>query len=215
MTIKTSELFSFYSHLAGVVAAVIGTVFLSVVASKIPNGLVTALIYGCSVVFLFLASALYHAFKKQENEVSFWRKMDHLAIFFMIAGTYTPVCYFCLDGLWKWGMIGVQWSLVFVGALLQIFFPKAPRVLNAGVYLTMGWLAVLPLHRILAVMTSSQEILMWSGGAAFTIGGVIYALKRPRIIPGVFGFHELFHIMVLIGGALHYAMVYRVFYQLL
>ena len=213
MTIKPSELFSFYSHLAGVFAAVIGTFFLSAVAAKVPYGIATALIYGGSVVFLFLASALYHAFKQQENEVSFWRKMDHLAIFFMIAGTYTPVCYFCLDGFWKWAMILTQWSLVLIGALLQIFFPKAPRALNVTVYLTMGWLALLPLKQILSVMTFSQEMLMWGGGIAFTLGGVIYGLKRPRLIPGVFGFHELFHIMVLIGGAFHYAMVYSVFYQ--
>jgi len=94
MKVKTQELFNFYSHFAGMIAAVIGTVYLAIAASDTASGLVTALIYGISVVFLFTASALYHAFKKQENELSFWRRMDRLAIFFMIAGTFTPVCYF-------------------------------------------------------------------------------------------------------------------------
>lgn len=214
MGIKTSELFNFYSHLSGVIAAVVGTVFLAFVSSESVSGFVTAMIYGGSVVFLFLASSLYHAFKKEENEVSVWRKMDHLAIFFMIAGTYTPVSYFYLEGPWKWAMIITQWSLVLAGALLQVLFPKAPRALNAVIYLTMGWLAVLPLKQILSAMTVSQEVLMFSGGIAFTIGGVIYALKRPRMFPGIFGFHELFHIMVLVGGILHYAMVYRVYLEL-
>ncbi len=214
MGIKTTELFNFYSHLAGAIAAIIGTVFLSIVAKDSVPMIATALIYGCSVTFLFLASSLYHAFKKQENERSFWRKMDHLAIFFMIAGTYTPVSYFCLEAPWKWTMIITQWSLVFAGALLQIFFPKAPRALNASIYLAMGWLAILPIKQILAAMSLSQAILMFSGGAAFTVGGIIYAIKRPRLFPGFFGFHELFHIMILLGGALHYAMVYRVYFEL-
>lgn len=85
MKIKTRELFNFYSHLFGMIAAVIGTVFLTMIASRSSSGLVTALIYGISVVFLFSASSLYHAFKKEENEISFWRRMDKLAIFFMIA----------------------------------------------------------------------------------------------------------------------------------
>ncbi len=214
MGIKTKELFNFYSHLAGGVAAVIGTIFLFVVAKDSVSATVTALIYGISVVFLFVASSLYHAFKKKENERSFWRKLDHLAIFFMIAGTYTPVSYFCLEDPWKWTMIITQWSLVFVGAMLQIFFPGAPRALKTSIYMSMGWLALLPMGQILDAMTFSQEFLLFSGGAAFTLGGIIYGIKRPRLFPGFFGFHELFHIMVLLGGSLHYAMIYRVYFEM-
>lgn len=126
MKIKTQELFNFYSHLAGMIAAVIGTVYLAIEASRSAPGIVTALIYGISVIFLFSASSLYHAFKRKENELSFWRRMDRLAIFFMIAGTFTPICYFCLDGTYRWAMISFQWSLVGVGVISQIFFPGAP-----------------------------------------------------------------------------------------
>ncbi|MCK7514249.1 MAG: hemolysin III family protein [Desulfobacterales bacterium] len=106
------------------IAAVIGTIYLAIAASDSASGLVTALIYGISVVFLFSASTLYHAFKKEDNELSFWRKMDRLAIFFMIAGTFTPVCYFCLEDPYKWSMIAFQWSLVGVGVISQIFSPE-------------------------------------------------------------------------------------------
>jgi hemolysin III len=214
MKIKTQELFNFYSHLAGMIAAVIGTVYLAIEASRSAPGIVTALIYGISVIFLFSASSLYHAFKKQENELSFWRRMDRLAIFFMIAGTFTPICYFCLDGTYRWAMISFQWSLVGVGVISQIFFPRAPRTLYAIIYLFMGWSGLFTIKQVLANMSVSQTVLLFSGAAAFTLGGIIYAIKKPRLIPGVFSFHELFHIMVLIGGSLHYAMIYGVYSRL-
>lgn len=213
MGIRTQETFNFYSHLAGVLLSVAGMIFLFRVAGASAPATITALIYGISVVFLFSASSLYHAFKKEENEVSFWRRMDRLAIFFMIAGTYTPICYFCLDGTWRWTMIGLQWGLVGFGVCSQIFFPKAPRSLYAAIYLVMGWLAVFPMRQILTNMSLSQKILLFAGGIAFTTGGLIYAIKRPRLVPGVFSFHELFHIMVLVGGSLHYAMIYRVYFE--
>ncbi|GAB6268965.1 MAG: hemolysin III family protein [Smithella sp.] len=214
MPIRKQESFNFYSHLAGAVAALVGTVFLVLVADYSASGLVTALIYGISVVFLFSASSLYHAFKKKENELSFWRRMDRLAIFFMIAGTFTPVCYFYLDGPYKWSMIAFQWSLVGVGLISQIFFPRAPRTLYAVIYLFMGWSGIFTIKQMLSNMSISQSVLMLSGAAAFTIGGIIYAIKKPKMIPGIFSFHELFHIMVLIGGVLHYAMIYGVYSHL-
>jgi hemolysin III len=213
MAIRTQEAFNVYSHLAGAVLALAGLTFLFRVANTSASSLITALVYGGSIVFLFSASALYHAFKKEENEVSIWRRMDRLAIFFMIAGTYTPVCYFCLEGSWRWAMIGIQWGLVGFGLLSQLLFPRAPRGLYALIYLTMGWLAIIPIRQILSSLALSEELLLFAGGLAFSAGGLIYAVKRPRIRPGIFSFHELFHIMVLVGGALHYAMIYRVYFK--
>jgi hemolysin III len=137
--------------------------------------------------------------------------MDRFAIFFMIAGTSTPVFYFCLDGSYKWWMIALQWSLVGVGMISQIYFPRAPRKLYAAIYLSMGWSAIFTIKQMLANMSFSQGVLLFSGAVAFTLGGIIYAIKKPRMIPGVFSFHELFHIMVLIGGVLHYAMICGVY----
>ncbi|MDQ5984588.1 MAG: hypothetical protein CSYNP_00283 [Syntrophus sp. SKADARSKE-3] len=213
MAIKTQEFFNFYSHLVGVIGAIVGTVFLAFVASYSTSALITALIYGLSVTFLFAASSFYHAFKKEENEVSFWRRMDRLAIFCMIAGTYTPICYFYLDGAWRWSMMTIQWGLVGFGLISQLFFPRAPRVLYAAIYLFMGWIAIIPIKQMLANMTVAPQILLFAGGIAFTIGGIIYATKKPRLIPGIFSFHELFHVMVLIGGSLHYAMIYLAYFE--
>lgn len=209
--VKSKEAFNFYSHLAGMIAAVVGTIFLVKVATGSASMIVTALIYGFSIIFLFSASSLYHAFKKQENELSFWRKMDRLAIFFMIAGSYTPVCYFFLDDNWRLPMIAIQWGLVAFGVCSQLFFPRAPRMIYAVIFLIMGWMLVVPMQQVLSVMTTQQATLLFAGGVAFTIGAIIYAIKRPLMIPGVFSFHELFHVMVLVGGACHYALIYSAF----
>jgi len=209
--IKSQEAFNFYSHLAGMIAAVIGTIFLVSTATESASMVITALVYGCSIIFLFSASSLYHAFKQQENELSFWRKMDRLAIFCMIAGSYTPVCYFFLDDNWRLPMISIQWGLVAFGACTQIFFPRAPRMLYAVIFLIMGWMLVFPMSQILDAMTSDQATLLFTGGAAFTAGALFYAIKKPLLMPGIFSFHELFHVMVLIGGACHYALIYSAF----
>ena len=211
MVVKPGEQFNFYSHFAGVAASVAGAFFFAMTPSPSASAISVCMIYGFSIIFLFSASSLYHAFKKEENELSFWRKMDRLAIFFMIAGTYTPVCYFCMEGYWKWAMIVIQWSLVVFGVISQLFFPRAPRVFYASVYLAMGWAAIFPINQILSNMSQTQQILLFCGGAAFTLGGIIYAVKKPDFYPGLFGFHELFHIMVLVGGFFHYTMIYSLF----
>lgn len=212
--VKVQESFNFYSHLTGGIAALVGTIYLAKVASHSASMLITAIIYGLSIVFLFSASSLYHRFKKEDNEISFWRKMDRLAIFFMIAGTYTPICYFCMEGYWRWAMIATQWGLVGFGIISQLFFPRAPRTLYVLIYVIMGWATLFPMKQVLANMSLSQEVLLFTGGAAFTLGGLIYAIKKPRLVPGIFGFHELFHIMILIGGILHYAMIYRIYFEI-
>lgn len=209
--VKSQEAFNFYSHLAGMIASVIGTIFLVSIATASASMIATALIYGLSITFLFSASSLYHAFKKQENELSFWRRMDRLAIFFMIAGSYTPICYFFMNDDWRLPMIALQWGLVAFGVCSQIFFPRAPRMIYAVIFLIMGWSLVFPLQQVLEAMTEQQATLLFAGGIAFTLGAIIYAIKKPLMLPGIFSFHELFHVMVLIGGACHYALIYSAF----
>ncbi len=209
--VKSHEAFNFYSHFFGAIAAFIGTIFLVMEATSSASMIVTALVYGLSVTFLFSASSLYHMFKKKENELSFWRKMDRLAIFCMIAGSYTPICYFFMSDEWRMPMIALQWGLVAFGFISQIFFPRAPRMLYAVIFLVMGWMLVFPMQQMLSVMTEHQTTLLFSGGIAFTAGAIIYAIKKPLMLPGIFSFHELFHVMVLIGGGFHYALIYNAF----
>jgi len=204
-----AEAFSCGSHLAGAVAAVIGTLVLALLA-RTPLTRGAALTYGVGMIFMFGASALYHARKDEEGGASLWRRLDHLAIFFMIAGSYTPICVVHLEGAWRAAILGVVWGLVLAGTFFKLFVIRAPRWLTAGIYVAMGWIAVVPLHRLLASMDSTTGALLVAGGITYTLGAVAYATRRPDPWPGRFGFHEVFHVFVLAAAALHYAAIYRV-----
>ncbi len=169
--------------------------------------LLVCIIYALGVLNLFISSALYHAFKQGENENNIWRKLDHVAIFIMIAATYTPIMYIYADGAWQWSIIIVQWVLVGLGVWFKLFYLQAPRILSPVIYLLMGWMVAIPFRQLWFLMNSISIILLISGGIAFSIGAVIYAMKKPDPYPGIFGFHELFHLFILLGALLHFLVV--------
>ncbi len=208
--IKESERFSFYSHLAGAAAAVIGLAVLLSLTWGQWDYLIVCLVYGIGAICLFSASSLYHIFKQRENDVSIWRKLDHVAIFIMIAGTYTPIAYIYLDGGWFWSIISVQWACVILGVFFKVFYLRAPRIISPVLYLLMGWMAVIPIHILWQEMPRLSFMLLAAGGVAYSIGAVIYAIKKPNPFPRTFGFHDIFHVFILIGGALHFFMIYSV-----
>lgn len=208
--IKNTEKISFYSHFFGFLLSVVGTVYLMYVARHSILNLFISTLYGVSIIFLFLASSLYHAFKKEEDEISIWRKLDHFAIFVMIAGTYTPVTIIYLTGYWRWIIIGIQWALVLGGFFFKFFYLQAPRWFYTLIYLLMGWVGIIPIRNFFLSMPINVWIYMLSGGILFTIGSIFYLSKRPK--NKFFGFHEIFHIFILFGAIAHYLMVLRSVY---
>lgn len=207
MTIRTQESFNFHSHLAGVIATIVSTAYLIYTVRASVVHVVLSIVYGFSVILLFVASATYHALKQNENEISIWRKLDHIAIFFMIAGTYTPVCYVYLSGYWRWSIITIQWALVIAGLFLKLFYLKAPRYFSTFIYLFMGWIGILPIKKLLTIMPPIAVFYLIAGGLSFTVGAILYAIKKPVFRSG-FGFHEIFHLSVLLGWLFHYLLVY-------
>ena len=135
--------------------------------------------------------------------------MDHIAIFVMIAGTYTPMAFIYLTGWWRLGILIAQWFLVLVGFVVKLLIINTPRWITILIYLLQGWMAILPIYFLFTQMPLSSFILMTLGGFAFTIGAIIYALKKPDPLPGVFGFHEIFHVLILVGAGLHYIVVWQ------
>jgi hemolysin III len=154
---------------------------------------------------------VYHASKKSDNDMTIWRKLDHIAIFFMIAGTYTAVCGVYLPPVWFYPIVSAQWGIVLFGIFFKFFFLNAPRVAYTIIYLAMGWMALIPIKVLYTAMGSGQFALLLGGGLAFSVGAVFYALKKPVIVRNRFGFHEIFHVMIVIGASLHYVLVYRAF----
>lgn len=178
------------------------------ISKEATDKLIISMVYGSSVIFLFLASSSYHYFKKEDDEVSIWRKLDHIAIFIMIAGTYTPICFLYLTGYWRWSIIIIQWILVFGGLFFKFFYLKAPRYLYTLIYLLMGWMIIVSIRQLLASMPGSSVLLLLLGGLAYTTGAIFYIVKKPKLRSG-FGFHEIFHFFILLGAFFHYILVYN------
>lgn len=192
------------THLFTAIAALAGGIILVIIGGGPPGKTAALTVYSLSLVLLFGCSAAYHLIRTGPKGVVLLRKLDHTAIYLLIAGSYTPICWLKLAGFWKWGLLAVIWTLAFIGIGVKIFIIKAPRWVTAGVYVVMGWLAVLAIRPILAALSYGALFWLAAGGIIYTLGAVIYILKKPDFAPGVFGFHELWHVFVILAAAAHY-----------
>lgn len=205
--VDPTERFSFLSHAAGAVAAVAG---LAVLVAEADGTLAvaSAAIYGASLVLLLTASALHHAIHPR-NPAGHraLHLLDHLSIFGLIAGTYTPVSLLRFPPAWGWSIFGAVWGLAIAGTLVRILWWSAPRWLYTGFYVLMGWTAVVAIVPLLDAFPPEALLLMLAGGLAYTVGAVVYARRRPDPWPRWLGFHGLWHVFVLLGAGLHYWLV--------
>jgi hemolysin III len=156
---------------------------------------------------MLTTSAAYHLIQGSPRRIQFLRKLDHSAIFILIAGTYTPVCANLLSGFWQWGMLAIVWALAVIGTISKTFLINTPRWFTATVYLIMGWLGVLGIGEILAALPVGAIIFLVLGGLAFTFGAIVYITKMMNFFPGVFGFHEVWHIFVIVGCLCHFILM--------
>ena len=198
------------SHLVGAVLSVIGLVALLRVgiANHDVWQIVSFTIFGGSLILLYSASATYHLLNVSTRAEVVLRKLDHIMIFVLIAGTYTPICLIKLRGPAGYAMLTVVWSLAVAGVFFKVFYLNAPRWAYTGVYLLMGWMSLfimVPLARAVGF-----RALLWLlvGGAFYSLGAVIYGLKKPNLIPGWLGFHEIFHVFIIMGSLSHFYFVY-------
>lgn len=195
------------THLGAAIAAVAGLVFLLVIGGGPEWKRVSLAVYGMALVIMFAASSAYHLIVAGPRVVQWLRKLDHAAIYLLIAGTYTPVCLHFFEGFWRWGLLAIVWGIALVGVALKMLFIKTPRWLSAGIYLLMGWLSVAAIGEMLVTMPVGALAWLFVGGAFFTLGALIYILKKPDFLPGVIGFHEIWHIFVILGCLSHYILI--------
>jgi hemolysin III len=204
---KLREPVNSLTHWGGAILALIGLIALLIVGRGTPAKIISLLVYGLSLIFLFSASATYHMVRVREKALEIFRKIDHAAIYFLIAGTYTPFCVNAFSGFWKWGLLSIIWALALIGIIVKVFYIRAPRWLNAGIYLVMGWLCLAAIGQMLAVLPVWVISWLIAGGILYTLGAVVYITKIFNFIPGVFGFHEVWHIFVMLAAAAHFVAV--------
>ena len=195
------------THWAGALFALGGLIALLIIGWDTPAKIISLAIYGVSLIAMFSASATYHMVRVKDRALEIFRKVDHAAIYLLIAGTYTPFCVNAFEGFWKWGMLTIIWSLALIGIIVKVFYIRAPRWLNAGIYLVMGWLALAAAGQMLAALPAWVLTWLIIGGVLYTLGAVVYITKIFNFKPGVFGFHEMWHIFVLFAAAAHYVAV--------
>ncbi len=201
------------THGAGALLAVLGTVLLLARTRSLGGSAwhyVTFSLYGAAMIGLYTASTLYHCVNTSVRGRIALRKYDHVSIYFLIAGTYTPICLIPLRGGWGWSLFGVIWGLALAGLAMTLLWINAPRWVTAGIYLFMGWLAIVAILPLIRVLLFQGLFWLLGGGVLYTIGGVLYALKRPGRNNPKFGCHEVFHVFIVLGSAAHFLLMYRV-----
>lgn len=211
MNTDKKEITSALTHLGGAIFGVIGLILLLNIAVKSSSLITIAsfLVFGLSMIFLYSTSCVYHFIDSSKKKAKvIMRKLDHIMIFVLIAGTYTPICLLVLNKDIGYKLLFVVWSITIIGAFIKIFWINAPRWVSSGLYIGMGWISIFVFMPLVKSMAPGGLFWLSLGGILYTVGGVIYGLKKPNIDKPWFGFHELFHLFVLAGTFCHFIMMY-------
>ena len=194
------------THLVGALLSAVGLGFLIYRAElhRRPWGVAALAVFGVSLILLYTASTVYHSLRVPPRIAAALRKVDHMMIFVLIAGTYTPFCLLPLRGAWGWSLFGAVWGIAVIGVLMKVFWMNAPRWFYTGFYVLMGWLIVVAIYPLALSVTTGSLVWLMAGGLAYTVGAVLYATKWPNPWPGKFGFHEVWHLFVLAGSSAHF-----------
>ncbi len=193
-------------HLGAAIAAVAGLVALVLLAHS-AEAYVGGSVFAASLIALYSTSATYHTITWGRRMRAVLKRLDHSMIFVLIAGTYTPICLVAASTAWGITILAVAWSIALAGIILKVVWPGAPRWLSVLLYASAGWLGVIAAIPLTSWLAWTPIGLLVLGGVLYTIGGIIYAARRPNPWPRVFGYHEVFHLFVIGGSALHFALV--------
>lgn len=206
MSSRFREPVSGFTHMAGAILSVIGLIILGVNALYNRGMLhfIVFAIFGLSLILLYSASTVYHLVRLSEKVIRVLRRLDHSMIYVLIAGTYTPICLIALKGNLGRGLLIGIWTLAAIGIILKMFWMEAPRWLYTSFYVFMGWISVFVIVPLTRTISLGGVWWLLAGGILYTVGAVIYGTKWPKIRSKVFGFHEVFHIFVMMGSFCHY-----------
>jgi hemolysin III len=195
------------SHLAGLGLALAGVAWLVACGGEDAGMNAGICVYGASLIALYAASSAYHLVVADERATRTLRALDHMAIFLLVAGTCTPIFWRAFEGAARTAMLGAIWGMAIVGIALRAAWGRAPRAVSTTLYVAMGWMILVRWAEVRRAIPGAALALVVAGGVTYTLGAIVYVLKRPNPFPRVFGFHEIWHLFVLGGSAMHFAAV--------
>ena len=198
-----------FLHGTAAVASVVGAALLTLLAQGGIGNRISLLVFGVALVSLYTVSCLYHSIPWGPVWKSRMRRLDHTMIYVLVAGTFTPIAWIALDGWLRVATLATQWAIVAAGAAQKAFFPQVSRSLSVVLQTTQGWLAVPLLWPLARALPWTALLMIALGGVSYTVGMVLLVTNRPRLWPAVFSYHEVFHVLVVAGSSLHFAMVAR------
>ena len=205
----TDERISTISHLAAACFALVGTALLVAQAATQgdPWKVVGLAIFGAGMLLLFSASALHHGIDGSPRTNQVLRTLDYAAVFTLIAGTVTPLVLVLFRNTFGWAVLGAVWVIAIAGIVVRSVFPQLPKYVTSTLYIVLGWIPVLLVLSGVALPFGAYALLAL-GGLAYSVGFVIFVAERPNPVPGFFGFHEIWHILVVLAALLHYLLMY-------
>ena len=201
------EPFCGFSHGLGALLSVAALVALLMLAHGKVWHTVTFAVFGVSLIVLYTASTLYHSLWVKPQQIIQLMRFDHVAIFLLIAGTYAPVCLVSLRGAWGWSLFGVEYGLALIGIVCSLVWKGFPDWARIAIYVIMGWLIMIAIVPASHVLGPAGIAWLFAGGAAYSIGTVVFATDKPHLWPGKFSAHDLWHIFVLAGSACHFILM--------
>lgn len=211
MTTYIREPINGLTHLAGAILSFAGLLAMVIKASaSTSSGLVIAsvIVFGISMILLYSASATYHMVIARDKVIAFLRRIDHSMIFVLIAGSYAPFCLISLNGVTGWVIFSIVATVAVLGVLFKMIWFSCPRWLSTALYVALGWVIVFAFSPLSETLSTPGILLLLLGGIFYTIGGVIYAVKPKFLEFKHFGFHEIFHIFIMLGSTAHFLCVY-------
>ena len=211
--VKAKDPGSAITHFIGALMAIFASTPLLIKAANQPNRihLISLGIFVLSMILLYAASTIYHTFGKTEKVHVRLKKFDHMAIYVLIAGTYTPICAIVLGGRTGYTLLALVWALALVGIAVTGIWVHCPKWFSSIVYIAMGWTCVLAFTQLINALPTAAFQWLLAGGIIYTIGGIIYALKLPIFNNRhkYFGSHEIFHLFVMGGTFCHFMLMYQ------
>ena len=193
------------THFAGFLLSFAALLFMEMyaVSHGTARHIIASAVFGTSLILLYGASSMYHLLSLSPQSSTILRRIDHAMIFILIAGTYTPICLIPLYGFLGWWLLIIIWCMAIAGIFQALYWLDAPRWFSTSLYLFMGWTVIVAFYPLVQSLPFDALIWFILGGLSYTVGAVLYAQKRPNPLPGIFGFHEIWHILVLIGSFCH------------